>query len=63
VDHSETPVPDLIDQIYRLQASLSILAEQLARQPSEKEALQTKALDYLYVTNWYLENQMNTRRH
>lgn len=63
MDHSETPAPDLIDQIYRLQVSLSILAEQLARQPSEKEALQTKALDYLYVTNWYLDNQMNTRRH
>lgn len=63
MDHSETPVPDLIDQIYRLQASLVMLAEQLARQPSQKEALQTKALDYLYVTNWYLENGMEMRRH
>jgi hypothetical protein len=63
VDHSDKSAPDLIDQIYRLQVSLSILAEQLARAPESKPDLTERAIDYLYLTNWHLDNQMNTRRH
>jgi len=63
VDHSDTPTPDLIDQIYRLQVSLNILAEQLARAPESKPDLAERALDYLYLTNWHLDNQLGTRRH
>ena len=63
MDHSETSTPDLIDQVYRLQVSLSILAEQLARAPEQKAELAERALDYLYLTNWHLDSRLGTRRH
>lgn len=63
MNHSTTPTPDLIDQIYRLQVGLTILAEQLKRAPELKAEFTERALDYLYLTNWHLDNQMNTRRH
>ena len=63
MDHSETSTPELINQIYRLQVSLSILAEQLARQPEQREVLQEKALDYLYITHWYLIGEASAHRH
>lgn len=61
-DDTQTP-EELIDLLYRLQASLKMLTEHLARQPDRTYALPGRLIDYLYLSDHYFEQDAGIRRH
>lgn len=54
---------ELIEVLYRLQASLKMLTEHLARQPERTYTLPGRLIDFLYLSDHYFEQDAGIRRH